>query len=318
MPFAAERVLAGIAAVAVIALSPARAQPAPAIVFDYDSVFPVQLEYRRALADFAAFDPNAFTACAAADLPPPPEDRRPVSPRPGVCAVSAMREPAGGGWAKITLVPAALLDRAWSSVELYDRFITEIVLEQGEHGWFGHRLSAPVLTDLRTPPGWLDPTLPPLEGAYRLPWAAGVTWWAIAGWHDGATLDFQPSLTARGLREGHTVFTPNSGHLRELCYDGYQSLLHLRHADGRSTYLLHVSLSPDARRSLLDRPIGRGVALGELIRFAPFRTPCGQGGSRHLHFATSDRALVLDGVRMSAIARVAGCCAAPPTFTAGP
>lgn len=280
---------------------PAAAQAAAAtqptaqatIALDYDAVYPLQLEYRRALAALAARQPDAFAACA---------------PR---CTVTALREAAG--WAKFVLFPTELIEDDWQHVETYAPRRVEIVAE-AISAWDWNALPL-AEAEARLPPDWIDATLPPLDEAYHLPWAVGLSWWATYGWHDGNAIDFQPALVAQRRAAGYSVHTANSGLLRELCWDGYQSLLQVEHDDGRATYYLHVTLPPGARRERVDHPVAAGAYLGNLIRFAPFNTACGRGGVRHLHFISSDRALVLDGNALETIAATASCCASPPLYT---
>lgn len=151
--------------------------------------------------------------------------------------------------------------------------------------------------------------LPSLEGEYRFPWHDGEAWWAIQGWHDGNALDFQPGIGAR-----FGVLAAQAGRLREICSDGYQSLLEIQHVDGRSTYYLHVRLALSTRRERLDQVVQRGQYLGELIGQPYFVTACGQGHSRHLHFAVSDRGMTFEGYLLEGVAASASCCANPPDY----
>ena len=110
------------------------------------------------------------------------------------------------------------------------------------------------------------------------------------------------------------VLAAQSGRMREICSDGYQSLIEIQHADERQTYYLHITLSLSVRRQLLDHAVRRGQYLGELIGQSYFRTPCGQGSSRHLHFAVSDRAMIIERFPLEGIAASASCCANPPVY----
>src|SRR5690606_13022370 len=85
------------------------------------------------------------------------------------------------------------------------------------------------------PREFVDPAAvaPLITAPYRFPWPEGQTWWAVQGWHDGNAIDFQPDLNAR-----FAVLAAQAGILREICSDGYQSLLQIEHADGRATYYL--------------------------------------------------------------------------------
>jgi hypothetical protein len=233
-------------------------------------------------------------------------------------AVSAYRDAQIDGvlWAKITLVPTRTVEAGWTEIETLDPFVIEIVAARRADGaWIAYWLADPAVIGLAQaggiPRAFVDSIAarPALAGGYRLPWRAPDAWWAIQTWHGGNALDFQPTVGAQA-----TVLAMESGHLRELCSDGTQSLLQIRHADGRATYYLHVTLSLRVRRLLLDQNIERGQILGELIRYAPFVTPCGRGFSRHLHLVVSDRALLIEGLRADAIAAVASCCANPPLY----
>jgi len=214
------------------------------------------------------------------------------------------------GWVKILLVPTILIEQNWQNVETYSRDFVELIGWQERGPWQMARFGSKefyAVQDL-IPKDMIARAIvpPPMAGEYLLPWAEGQVWWAIQGWHDGNALDFQPVTGQRA-----NVLASESGWLREICGDGYQSFLELRHADGRSTFYLHLTL-PRTVRDLLDHPVQRGQFLGELFGEARFATDCGRGLSRHLHFVTSDRNLVMNGYLLSELAKVASCCAAPP------
>jgi hypothetical protein len=257
----------------------------------FDGVYSIMRELRQPILDVLAHRRERL----------PPEHR---------FTVSAYRDVPN--WVKVTLVPTRFVESGWSDIETIPPFMVEIVLLQSapQH-WSAFLVGSPefeIMLDL-IPAEFLDyhTPLPPLEGGYRFPWQSGTDWWAIQGWHDGNAVDFQPGLGAR-----FGVLASEAGRLREICSDGYQSLLRIEHADGHSTYYLHVKLSLRVRRRLLDHNIQRGQYLGELIQYAPFVTPCGRGFSRHLHFAVSDRSLPIETLLMEDIASTASCCANPP------
>lgn len=265
----------------------------------FDGVYSLPLEIRRAV--LAVLEPDA--------------DRLPA-PRLTVSAYRAADE-----WAKITLVPSEVVERGWTHIETIDPFVVEVIAFRTGAGWIGvgwrtdglESASLAAVRD-RIPPAFIDFSPPTAAEAaesdiYSFPWRAGDEWWAVQGWHGGNAIDFQPTT---GARAGVLAAAP--GYLRELCSDGTQSFLQIRHVDGRATYYLHVTLSLNVRRQLLDQQVVRGQYLGDLIRYAPFVTPCGQGYSRHLHFAVTDPAMVIDSYTVEAIAAVASCCAAPPRF----
>lgn len=223
--------------------------------------------------------------------------------------VTAFRDTAG--WAKVTLVPTRFVASGWVNVEQI--VPVEVILREVSGKWIGYLVGsaafAAVLGDVpRDFADYVSP-LQPLEAPYKFPWQAGEDWWAIQGWHDGNALDFQPGLSAR-----YAVLAAQAGVLRELCSDGTQSLLQIRHADGRTTYYLHVTMGLAVRRTLLDQIVAQGQYLGELVRGRSFLSPCGQGLSRHLHFAVSDRTLSIDGFPLEGIAASASCCNAPPSY----
>ncbi|MEO8392175.1 MAG: M23 family metallopeptidase [Chloroflexota bacterium] len=228
----------------------------------------------------------------------------------GRYTVSAYRDIPG--WAKITLVPTAVVENAWAEIESVSP--VEVIMRQSQDKtWVGCVIGSPdfmVMAD-DLPRTFVDTVspLPALESDYKFPWQTGQDWWAIQGWHDGSALDFEPAISAR-----FAVLAAQAGRLREICSDGTQSLLQIQHADGRSTYYLHVTLGLAVRRHLLDQVIRQGQYLGELIMQAYFVTPCGQGYSRHLHFAVSDRAMSIEGVAIEDIAASASCCQHPPTY----
>lgn len=226
--------------------------------------------------------------------------------------VSAYRDQ--GVWAKITLIPEILVDNGWQRVEEFGAYFLEVVAFKSSTGiWQAALVNGIDFAAIapRIPASFMDVTgtMPPLAGAYLFPWRSGEAWWSIAGWHDGNALDFQPTPGSH-----YSVLASESGILKEICSDGTQSLLQIRHADGISTYYLHVRLSLSVRRALLDRVVEPGQYLGELINRAHFLTPCGRGSSRHLHFVVSDRMMLLDEIPINQIAETATCCTDPPRY----
>ena len=226
--------------------------------------------------------------------------------------VSAYR--AIDGWAKITLVPTVLVENEWHTIEAWHDDFIELIGEQyATRGWHIYLVDSPEIESVRDniPADFvnLGAAVPPLYGEYRFPWVAGQGWWAIEGWHSGNALDFQPAFSV-----GYSVLAAEAGILKEICSDGFQSLLQITHADGNHTYYLHVKLAGTVRHSLLDQPIVRGQYLGELIADSRFNRACGLGFSRHLHFVASDRNLLIEGIRLDDIAAQAGCCSDPPIF----
>ena len=224
--------------------------------------------------------------------------------------VSAYRDTPG--WAKITLVPSRFVENGWSDVEQI--LPLEVIMQQDEQGnWRGVLVGSAAFAAAvnAIPPAFADfvSPLPAGTSGYKFPWRSGEDWWAIQGWHDGNAVDFQPAFTAR-----FGVLTAQAGRLRELCSDGSQSLLQIQHADGQATYYLHVTVGMAVRRHLLDQNIAQGQYLGELFRQRTYVTPCGQGYSRHLHFAVSDRRLTLDGYPLEGVAASASCCNHPPAY----
>lgn len=241
------------------------------------------------------------------------EAERPLLPGGDAFTVSAYRE--RDGWMKITLVPSELIEAQWQQVEQYDdQSLIVFAQRQPDRHWIAvwseSAAFAQWLSDI--PPDFANMTeeLPALAGEYRFPWPADRTWWAVNGWHDGNALDFQPALEGAGS----SILAAENGRLREVCRDGFQSLLMIEHADGHRTYYLHVQLAMSARRLLLDQDVQRGQYLGELVQSTRFNWACGYGYSRHLHFIVDDRTLVINGFSLEAIAANASCCAHPPRY----
>lgn len=261
----------------------------PPLEITFDGVYSLSLDFRQAVRD--VLDANQSLL---------PDSR---------LTVSAYRNITG--WAKITLVPTSFVETAWANVESISP--VEIIARQTHDQWVGYLVGSPdfetIMGDI--PRSFIDyiSPLPSLEGEYLFPWQNGQNWWAIQGWHDGNALDFQPGIGAR-----YAVLAAQSGRMREICSDGYQSLIEIQHADERQTYYLHITLSLSVRRQLLDHAVRRGQYLGELIGQSYFRTPCGQGSSRHLHFAVSDRAMIIERFPLEGIAASASCCANPPVY----
>jgi murein DD-endopeptidase MepM/ murein hydrolase activator NlpD len=225
--------------------------------------------------------------------------------------VSAYRDTVG--WAKVTLVPTSYVDSGWANIETVTPHLLEVIMQQvAPYEWTAYLVGSPAFDTVAgvVPREFVDTvsTLPDLDG-YQFPWASDQSWWAIQNWHDGNALDFQPGVAAR-----YGVLAAGSGRLREICSDGYQSLLQIQHADGRETYYLHVRLALSVRRRLLDQNVMRGQYLGELIGYAPFLSACGQGNSRHLHFAVSDPNMMIQDYPIAGIADSASCCANPPLY----
>ena len=268
-----------------------RVPPDTPLEITFDGVYSLALEFRQPVRDTL-------------------EANRALLPDARL-TVSAFRDTEG--WAKITLVPTTFVESGWTHVETVTP--VEVVARQVADGvWIAAAVGggdfAAIAGDLPRAFVNFDAPIPPLEGEYRFPWASGQSWWAIQGWHGGSAIDFQPGIGAR-----YGVLAAQAGYLREICSDGYQSLLEIAHADGRRTYYLHVTMGLTVRRQLLDQPVRQGQYLGELIRLDYFRTPCGQGMSRHLHFAVSDRSMTIDGYLLEGVAASASCCASPPSYT---
>jgi hypothetical protein len=260
---------------------------------DFEGVFPIDLTMRQPLLNELIENIERL-------------------PNYDLWTVSAYR--AWGDWAKITLVPTELVEESWENVERYQFDIVEVILSrQPINQWTAYLYNTPELNAITSqiPSVFIayPPSLPPMRGAYLFPWDKDKVWWAITGWHDGNSLDFQPQL-----RTSFGVLASESGYLREICRDEQQSMLQILHADGNSTFYLHVSVGQRVREGVLDHPVVRGQFLGNLIYDNVFASVCGKGGSRHLHFSVTDRNLTIDGYALEDIASVASCCASPPTF----
>ncbi len=274
--------------------TPLTPDPNAPVTVDFDAIFPPALEFRAPIlavmtANRALLAPTTqFTVSAYRDIP---------------------------DWALVTLVPTALVRASWAGVETRASEAVEIVLRQTAPGeWNPYILGSPTFAAIASdlPASFIDVSspLPEITTGYKFPWMSGQTWWAINGWHDGSAIDFEPALIPR-----YAVLASQSGRLRELCSDGYQSLLQIEHADGRSTFYLHVTLSLNVRRHLLNQIVRQGQYLGEIIGSDQFHTPCGVGFSRHLHFAVSDRSLLIEDTPLEGLAASASCCADPPEYT---
>jgi murein DD-endopeptidase MepM/ murein hydrolase activator NlpD len=264
------------------------------LAIDFDAIISLPLELRTPLR----------TALEA---------ERPALPDVDAYTVSAYRE--RDGWMKIVLVPAVLVENEWSEVEqFFEQSLTVFARQQLDRQWIAIWEGSAGFIDWRTriPPHFANLTreLPAVAGEYRFPWPAGGIWWAVNGWHDGNALDFQPALE----EAGSSVLAAEAGRLREVCRDGFQSLLMIEHGDGHRTYYLHLQPSIEVRHSLLDQDIERGQYLGELIQFDRFNWACGYGYSQHLHFIVDDRTLVINGFSVEAIAANASCCKNPPRY----
>ena len=218
------------------------------------------------------------------------------------------------GWAKVVLVPQRFVDSNWEYIETLTPYVVEVLAyEDTPHDWRAFLLSGAIGQGMQAqiPKDFVNVVsdIPELTGEYQLPWMARQGWWAVQGWHGGNAIDFQPAYDV-----GYSVVAAEAGYLREICRDGYQSLLQITHADGNVTYYLHVQPSRTLRQSLLDQPVQRGQYLGELTRNPPFNYACGRGLSRHLHFVSSDPHLIIQGHDLSDIAAVATCCRDVPIF----
>jgi murein DD-endopeptidase MepM/ murein hydrolase activator NlpD len=270
----------------------ATATPLPPLEITYEGIYALPLELRAPVRAALEAEPLGL-----------PDHR---------LTVSAYRD--SDGWAKITLVPTGVVEAGWRAIEHLGSGVVEVLAERiSRLEWRAYRIGGMAIQAVaeRVPVSFvnLSRAIPPLAGGYHFPWRAGEGWWATQGWHDGNALDFQP-----GPGASHAVLAAESGWLTELCSDGFQSMLQLAHADGRSTFYLHVTVGRQVRRTLLDQAVQRGQTLGYLMRDENFRTPCGQGGARHLHFAISARATLIEGYNLEDIARTATCCAAPPVY----
>lgn len=268
----------------------AYAQNEMALTVTFDGVYSLALEFRA---------PVVSVLEAHRDLLP---DLR--------LTVSAYRD--RENWAKITLVPTSIVESGWANVETITP-VEIIARRNAPNDWLVYLVDSAEFDIIAAeiPQTFFDTSsaLPMIDGEYLFPWRSGQAWWAIQGWHDGNAIDFQPGI---GSRFG--VLASQSGRLREICSDGSQSLLEIQHADGRSTYYLHVTMGLAVRRQLLDQNVERGQYLGEIVQRNYFVTPCGQGRSRHLHFAVSDRNMLIHGHTLEDIAATASCCANPPSY----
>lgn len=269
---------------ATITQTPSITPTLPPVSIEYDSVFSPSLELRRALNDLIERDRHLL-----------PESNY---------TVSAVRT--ADNWAKITLVPTEFVASAWHDVHLL-RFIEVYAFRTNRQTW--QAFINPETTSQTIPTEFVNHTMPLLADSYRFPWRDGDVWWATQGWHEGFALDFQPTSGASSA-----VLAAQSGILREVCYDGFQSLLQIQHADGKQTYYMHVRVAGSVRRNLLDQAVQQGQLLGYLYDSIRGQTACGLAWSPHLHFIASDPNLVLDGIPLNEIAAVASCCSASPTF----
>lgn len=218
------------------------------------------------------------------------------------------------GWAKVVLVPQRFVNANWEYIETLTPYVIEVMAyEDTPFNWQAFLLNGAIEQGMQSqiPEDFVNVVseIPELAGAYQFPWMARQGWWAVQGWHGGNAIDFQPAYDV-----GYSVVAAEAGYLREICRDGYQSLLQITHADGNVTYYLHVQPSRTLRQSLLDQPVQRGQYLGELTRNPPFNYACGRGLSRHLHFVSSDPHLIIQGHELSDIADVATCCRDVPIF----
>lgn len=253
------------------------------VVITYDTVYSPSIELRRALAIAVERD-RAYL----------PETHYTVT------AIRTMDD-----WAKITLVPTEIVEGGWRDLHQL-RFVELYAHQVDGQTW----LAFSAATAPPVPLSFVNHHLPPVTGDHLFPWREGVIWWATQGWHEGFALDFQP------LHQASTaVLATQAGILREICYDGFQSLLQIDHADGIQTYYMHLRVAGSVRRQRLDQTVVQGQLLGYLYNGSRPQTPCGRVWTAHLHFVASDPTLLLDGISLTDIAAVASCCQAPPTYT---
>lgn len=284
-PTATQTSTATASPTATYTAQPIHTETPKPISIDYDSVYSLSWELRQAVASAIVRDRHLL----------PDNDY----------TVSAVRTQ--DAWAKITLVPTLVIENGWADSHLLD-FIEIFAYQVSGQTWDGFLAGSESAQPI--PETFANYTHPPLAEFHRFPWREGVAWWATQGWHEGFALDFQPAYDV-----STAVLATQSGILREICRDGFQSLLQIDHADGMQTYYMHVRVGGSVRRNLLDQPVEQGQLLGYLYAGQRGQTPCGRAFTPHLHFIASDPALILDGVALEDIAVVATCCKSPPTFT---
>lgn len=263
--------------------------------------------------------------------PVPPEWRLPIigamEEAPDLLAseksytISAFRE--YDNWMYAIAVPVRIVEARWE-VELRSEDIIELLGRRIEDGRlefavagtesysnlantvpsaFGNFTSA-VFTDSS-----------PEAITYQFPWPQDQPWYKTQGWHGGNGLDFQP--VRRETPSIHLLVTAAAyGYLREICDDGHQSTLELRHRDGNTDYTtkyLHLNRHTIERNALLNRDISRGQLMAELYNgnqgqgysggnWYQYNTACGRGEAAHLHFVAPNQSITINGYQISTVA----------------
>jgi murein DD-endopeptidase MepM/ murein hydrolase activator NlpD len=224
-----------------------------------------------------------------------------------------------GDWAKLILVPTAVVASGWEMDPGNDDILQ--VFSQRENGqwqaFLGHAESFEAV-QRQVPTALYDFSAPESHGL-RFPWTAGMQWRVGSlGWHQGNAIDFSPVVAS-----DDAVLAAEGGTVELVCggpgtNDPDQAMWRITHHDGERTGYLHLAVS-SIDTSIDGQSIPRGWRLGDLYDgnaqtanncpsgwTCQFATPCGYGTGPHLHFTISDQSATVDGNNINTVGNSGG------------
>jgi hypothetical protein len=137
------------------------------------------------------------------------------------------------------------------------------------------------------------------QATYKLPWDASQNaWWRVGldGWHQGYSLDFQPSFH-RDANRTAWVLSASTGTVSDIQICGKTANVEINHADGAIQY---VHLDKNSLRVQKGDEVSTGTWIGNLYcsgnPCSGFNDgACGWGTARHIHISFPSSDLIVDG-----------------------
>lgn len=264
-----------ITVTAAPSFSPAQAQePLNALGIDFTSIITVPEEFRAPVLQ-TVMEQIAFM------------------PESQMFYASTFRQSDDGNWARITLVPAYIVDAGWENFS-FDDFI-EIIANRGINGQWEAQIAQTQdygALAARVPSDFIDYTSllvePQTAYTYQFPWAAGHNFWKNGGVHLGywglpnRAIDFQAWQRDAA---GAAILAAGDGLLETVCGPdaNNQVWFKITNSDGTQGYG-HLD-STTSRLDLVGQQVVRGQFLGVAYSLnSDFQTYCGYGSPAHVHF----------------------------------
>jgi murein DD-endopeptidase MepM/ murein hydrolase activator NlpD len=224
------------------------------------------------------------------------------------------------GWAKLILVPTAVVESGWE-MPLGTGDLVRVFIQQGKDGqWTAHLPGAAEAAGaLKQVPESLAASAAPEALGLLFPWTA-TRWWRVGsqGWHQGNAIDFSPLVAS-----DDAVLASDAGSVDLVCggpgtNDPFQSMYVITHEDGTTTGYLHLAVS-SIDPSIDGQNIPRGWHLGDIYDgnaqtanncppgwTCQFDTPCGYGTGPHVHWTISDMNATVDGNNINTVGNSPG------------